>query len=102
MKHAGCSALDRIEPLLAQLRALPQLTEKSRGVYYNRPRLIYRISRSFLHFHEDPAGLHADLRGPSGEFDRFRIEDEAERAAFLNAVHRRVGAEIDSAAHGVS
>ncbi len=92
MKHAGPWALDRLEPLLAEIRALPQLTEKRRGVFYNRPRLLYRISRSFLHFHEDPAGLHADLRGPSGDFDRFRVEDEAEQVAFLSEVRRRVSA----------
>ncbi len=97
MKHAGPLALDRLEPLLAELRAMPALTEKSRGVFYNKPRLLYRISRSFLHFHEDPAGLHADLRAPSGDFDRFRIEDAAERIAFLSEVHRRVSAASDPA-----
>ena len=95
MKHAGPAALDRLEPLLAQIRALPQLTEKSRGVFYNRARLIYRSSRSFLHFHEDPAGLHADMRAPSGAFDRFRIEAEDEQIAFLSEVRRRVSAVCD-------
>ncbi len=98
MKHAGPAALDQLEPLLAEIRALPQLIEKSRGVFYNRPRLVYRISRSFLHFHEDPAGLHADLRSTSGDFDRFRIEDRDERAALLSEVHRRVSAASDPAA----
>ena len=97
MKHAGPRALDQLEPLLAEVRALPALIEKSRGIFYNRPRLLYRVSRSFLHFHEDPAGLHADLRGASGEFDRFRVEDEAERTAFLSEVRRRVSAPIDPA-----
>ncbi len=86
MKHAGASALDRLEPLLAEIRALPSLIEKNRGVFYNRPRLIYRVSRSFLHFHEDPAGLFADLRNPAGDFDRFRVEDENERATLLTEV----------------
>jgi len=97
VKHAGPSALDKLEPLLAQIRALPQLTEKSRGVFYNRRRMIYPISRSFLHFHEHPAGLHADLRGPSGVFDRFRIEDPVERSVFLSEVRRRVSGASDPA-----
>jgi hypothetical protein len=54
MRHAGAAALDQLEPLLQQLRALPALKEKARGVFYLR-------SRAFLHFHEDPSGLHALL-----------------------------------------
>ncbi len=98
MKHAGAAALDRLEPLLARIRALPQLTERSRGVFYNRPRLLHRISRSFLHFHEDPAGLHADLRNAAGDFDRFRVEEEDERRAFLSVVVDRVSVASDPAA----
>jgi hypothetical protein len=55
MKHARQEALDRLEPLLEQIRVLPGLREKSRGVFY-------RKSRPLLHFHEDPAGFFADLR----------------------------------------
>lgn len=76
MKHAGPAALDRLEPLLAELRALPGLTEKSRGVFYRR-------SKAFLHFHEDSAGLFADLRNVTGDFDRHRVETEAEQAELL-------------------
>jgi hypothetical protein len=55
MKHVRHDALDRLEPLLEQIRAFSDLREKSRGVFY-------RKSRPLLHFHEDPAGLFADLR----------------------------------------
>lgn len=55
MKHARQDALDRLGPLLEQIRLLPGLQEKSRGVFY-------RKSRPLLHFHEDPAGFFADLR----------------------------------------
>jgi hypothetical protein len=55
MKHAGPNALDRLEPLLAQLRALDGYKEKSRGCFYLR-------GRSFLHFHEHGEGeLYADI-----------------------------------------
>ena len=72
MKHAGQAALDQLEPTLAALRALPGLTEKGRGVFY-------RKSRAFLHFHEDPKGLFADLRDTAGrDFERFDVTQSSE------------------------
>ena len=80
MKHAGAAALDRLEPLLARLRALPGLKEKARGTFYVK-------SRAFLHFHEDPAGLFADVRAQGGaDFERVRVETDAERAALLERI----------------
>jgi hypothetical protein len=55
MRHARGPALDAIEHLLVELRDNPALIERSRGVFY-------RGSRPCLHFHEDPAGIFADLR----------------------------------------
>jgi len=70
MKHAGGAALDRLELLLGQIRDLGRLNEKSRGVFYLK-------SKAFLHFHEDPAGLFADIRGADGgDFDRLEVDDE--------------------------
>lgn len=75
MKHARSDALDTLEPLLAEIRAVPGLVEKSRGVFYRR-------SKAFLHFHEDPSGMYADVRiGP--DFERHRVETAAERDALL-------------------
>ncbi len=76
MKHATAAALDRLEPLLAGLRDIAGLREKSRGVFY-------RNSSAFLHFHEDKAGLFADIRRADGAFDRHRVETDGERAAFI-------------------
>ena len=77
MRHAGSGSLDTLEPLLAELRRLPGLNEKKRGVFYAK-------SRAFLHFHEDPAGLFGDLRDPeTGVFDRYDVTDEAGRARLL-------------------
>ena len=53
MKHASTATLRRIGSLLAELRALPGLREKSAGAFY-------RGGSAFLHFHEDPAGIFAD------------------------------------------
>ena len=84
MKHAGAAALDRLEPLLAAVRALPGPVEKTRGVFYLR-------SRAFLHFHEDPAGLFADLRDAQGkDFDRIDVTAEPGREQLLALVKRRL------------
>jgi hypothetical protein len=71
MKHAGPSALATIEPLLTELRTINALTEK-------RPGVFYRKSAAFLHFHEDPAGMFADIR-VSGEWQRLPVDTTAQR-----------------------
>jgi hypothetical protein len=80
MKHAGPEALDALEPLLQDLRKVPFLAEKKRGVFY-------RGSKAFLHFHEDPLGMHADVR-VGDDFDRYRVETKGERAKLLALVRR--------------
>ena len=75
MRLARAEALDGLEPFLERLRAVPGLVEKKRGFFYVR-------SKAFLHFHEDPSGMHADVRlGP--EFTRVRAETAEERDALL-------------------
>jgi hypothetical protein len=77
MKHAGPAALDTLEPLLARLRALGGLREKTRGIFYLK-------SRAFLHFHEDPTGLYADVRAADGgDFDRLKVDGPEAEAALL-------------------
>lgn len=84
MKHAGETALNQLEPLLARIRALPGLTEKKRGVFYLK-------SRAFLHFHEDPVGLFGDVRDESGkDFDRFDVTASGE--ALIAAAQARLRA----------
>ena len=78
MKHATAASLDRLEPLLAEIRSFAWLKEKSRGVFY-------RGSRATLHFHEDRLGLFADLRAE--DWQRFPVNTQAERQALL----RRLG-----------
>lgn len=85
MKHASSATLDILEPLLAQVRALPGLVERSRGVFY-------RKGRAFLHFHEDPKGLFADVRDASGQdFDRIEVSTGAGRQQLLAAAQARLG-----------
>lgn len=82
MKHAGPAALDALEPLLAELRQRTALKERKRGIFY-------RKGRSFLHFHEDPAGLFADLAcgATDGGGDlRVRVSTKAEQRILLDRV----------------
>jgi hypothetical protein len=81
MRHARVADLDRIEPLLAQLRGVDGLAEKSRGVFYLR-------SRACLHFHADGDDTYADLRIGTDEFERIRTTTRTEQRAFLAAVKR--------------
>lgn len=75
MKHASDATLDQLEPLLERLRTLPRLKEKKRGIFYFK-------SRAFLHFHEDPTGLYADVRLSGDAFERFAVSNEAQQLAF--------------------
>jgi len=63
-----------------KVRAHETLLEKKRGTFY-------RKSSAFLHFHEDLAGLFADLK-VGGDWARFRVSSARERAAFLREVAR--------------
>ena len=84
MKHAGADALDALEPVLEQLRAIGGLKEKSRGSFY-------RKSKGFLHFHEDPAGFFADLK-KGDAFVRLPVNSRSEIAALIREA-KRVAAE---------
>jgi hypothetical protein len=55
VKHAGEAALTTIHPLLTELRQFEGIRERKPGVFY-------RKSSAFIHFHEDPAGIFADVR----------------------------------------
>jgi hypothetical protein len=67
---------------LAELRDLPGLREKSRGAFY-------RGWRAFLHFHEDPTGLFADIR-VGAEFERVNVTSTQEQRRLLRKVRAGV------------
>jgi len=78
MKHAGAAALHRLSELLEQIRAKEGIKEKKPGIFH-------RDSKSFLHFHEDLAGLFADLsRG--ADFTQFALNTQKERRVLLKAI----------------
>jgi hypothetical protein len=80
MKHASPEALDRLEPLLRELRARGGIKEKTRGAFF-------RGSRAFLHFHEHGTEFYADLR-LRDNFERFPATTLADRAKLLSLVDR--------------
>jgi hypothetical protein len=76
LKHAGADTLDQLEALLAKMRELAGLRERKRGAFY-------RGTSAFLHFHEDPAGLFADLK-IGRNFVRFSVDNQYEIETLLN------------------
>jgi hypothetical protein len=81
VKHAGPEALDALADLVAAVRA--------RGLKEPRPGIFYRKGKAWLHFHEDKAGLFADIR-LDAEWERFRVSDTAEQANLLRLIDRRL------------
>jgi hypothetical protein len=73
MKHATAAALDQID-----VRRLETLKERTRGVFY-------RGSTAFLHFHEDPAGMFADLRTDTG-WERLPVNRMSDQASLVRAI----------------
>lgn len=82
MKHAGVMALAGITAHLAKIRKRPGLVERKPGIFY-------RKGQAFLHFHEDPAGMFADLRA-NGEWLRLPANSKAEWAGLLTALDRAI------------
>lgn len=78
MKHAGPRTLDRIAPLLEKLRARPVLRERRPGVFYLK-------SRAFLHFHDDPSGVFADVR-LADEFVRLPVTSSSQQSDLLERI----------------
>jgi hypothetical protein len=80
MLHATESTLAKYSALFDSLRALNGLIEK-------RPGVFYRQSKAFLHFHEDPTGLYADLRvDANGDFARIRAESWVEQSTLIETI----------------
>ena len=79
MKHAGDAVLDRVDELLTQIRKQAGLKEKKRGVFY-------RGASAFLHFHENPAGLFADLRMNAG-WERIPVQMRVQKRALLAKIN---------------
>ena len=85
MRHATNDDLVRMGPLLDELRTVPGLVERKPGSFYRR-------SKGFLHFHDDPTGMYADVRlAPEGAFVRLRVQTKPEQRSLLRQVRLAVG-----------
>ncbi len=78
MKHAGQEVLASLAPLLEKVRKHAVLKERKLGAFYYK-------SKGFLHFHEDPAGIFADVKlGP--DFVRMRATTRQEQRLLLSRI----------------
>ena len=83
MTHAGPEALAKLQELIRQLRAVPQVREKSPGIFY-------LVGQAFVHFHDDKGVLQADLKKASGTgFDRYGVTNAPEQRKFIDEAKRR-------------
>jgi hypothetical protein len=80
VKHASGETLRQLSDLLDQIRQRQGLKEKKLGIFYNK-------SKSFLHFHEDPTGIFADISS-GDQFRRYSVNTTKERHALLTAIDR--------------
>jgi len=78
VKHAGPDTLARIAPLLDELRARAVLRERRPGVFELK-------SRAFLHFHDDPSGIFADVR-LADDFVRMPVTSRSQQADLLDRI----------------
>lgn len=82
MRHVNDADLDRLEPLLVELRQIDALRERTRGTFTRR-------SKAFLHFHADGGDLLADVRF-TDTFERHPATTAAQRQALLRAIRAAV------------
>jgi hypothetical protein len=85
MKHADAATLERMGSLLTEIRKRPKLRENSPGNFYVK-------SKAYLHFHEDPAGIFADVKLDFVEFTRMRATTLKERKALLAKIDKSLAA----------
>ena len=83
VKHAGTGALGALSDLLEMLRTRTALVEKRPGIFYLK-------GKAFLHFHEDRAGLFADVRDGS-DWERLPADSPDEWAQILALVDSSTG-----------
>jgi hypothetical protein len=90
MKHASESTLKELSPLLERLRTFHELAEK-------RPGVFYRKSKAFLHFHEYPEGIFADVRLKlESPFARLPATTEAQQSVLLTEIERALRSTSES------
>lgn len=83
LKHANQDTLNKLKPLLQEVRLrMPPLKEKGEGKFYLK-------SAAFLHFHDDPAGIFADLK-VKGEWQRYPVNNASDYSILLESIDRLI------------
>jgi hypothetical protein len=83
MRHATGEGLQPVAALLERIRLEPRLKERRCGTFYVG-------GNAFLHFHEGPQGLFADLRA-GADWERHPVNDPAQQEALLARIGALVG-----------
>ena len=85
MAHADEAALQRLLPLLRQLREIKTLREMKPGIFYLK-------GGAFIHFHDEAGVLVADLKKASGSgFDRYAVDTPTGQRKLVDDAKRRAG-----------
>ncbi len=85
------ATLDCIAPLLAVLRGYSALREV-------RPTVFHLNGRDFIHFHEAPDGIFADVRLSKGQV-RMSVSTQAEQSELLERIEDALST-LESHSHG--
>jgi hypothetical protein len=83
VRHITDDRLDRIEPMLVDLRGIDGMVERKRGNFS-------RKSRAFLHFHEDGDDVYADVRFAGDDFERIRVTTATEQRRLVARIRASV------------
>jgi hypothetical protein len=76
-------ALAKLNELIRQIRAIPQLREKERGTYY-------LLGQVFLQIRDDGGKPFAELKKASGMgIDRFAVDDAPQQRKLVDEAKRR-------------
>ncbi|MDP3824456.1 MAG: hypothetical protein Q8R33_23540 [Burkholderiales bacterium] len=85
MAHADEAALQRLLPLLRQLREIRGLREVKPGAFYMK-------GSAFIHFHDEAGALVADLKKAGGSgFDRYPVDTPPGQRKLVDDAKRRAG-----------
>ena len=83
MARAEAEALQKLLPVLRQLREI-------KGVQETRPGIFYARRDAFIHFHDEGGMLHADLKKAGGSgFDRYPLDTPAQQRKLVEEAKLR-------------
>ena len=89
MSHADEAALERLLPLLRQLREIKGLREMKPGIFCLK-------GSAFIHFHDEAGALVADLKKAGGSgFDRYAVDNPPGQRKLVDDAKRRVNRNED-------